>query len=178
LAKGTQRGAAGGSWVPTTCTKADLAVILDISTRAVTDWDLKGVLVRSGRGYETIPSIHAYIGALRQRATEKQSTTGRSLSDERAESERVARQINEIKLAQLRGDVLTVEEVTSSWSRFAAAVKGAVMAIPSKARSVIPHLTPHDAETMRDLCRDMLSELAEEVEAAVVSADPGKIDGK
>lgn len=170
-----KRGAAGGSWIPTQCTKADLAVLFDISTRAVTDWDQKGILVRMGRGYATIPSIHAYIKALRDRATEKQSSTGRSLADERAESERVSRQIDEIKLAKMRGEVMTLDEVSASWSMFAAAVKAAVLSVPGKARSSIPHLTPHDAETLRSLCRDILSELAEEVEAAVVSGDPEQI---
>lgn len=174
------RRAQGAEWLPDTCSKADLAVILGISTRAVSDWDTRGVLIRAAGGrYQTLPSINNYIAHLRDKKAGKSSETtktGRSLADEKAEAVRIDRQIKEIKLAQLQGDVLTLDEVTSSWGTFAASVKGMVLAIPGRARQTIPHLTAHDGETLKHIVRDMLTELATEAAAVVVGADAGKLD--
>lgn len=162
-----------GSFLPNTCSKADLAQIFDISTRAVTDWDSRGVLVRArakGR-YMTLPSVHAYIAALRTQASGRASSTGKSLSDERAETEKVQREIAQINLAKLKGEILTLEEITVSWTAFAGLVKQAVLAIPGKARQTIPHLTAHDAEVLRDVCRGLLLDLSEEAEATVIGGD-------
>ncbi|WP_378952100.1 hypothetical protein [Mesorhizobium sp. ANAO-SY3R2] len=170
-------GPVGGDWIPATCSKADLAVLLGISTRAITDWDQKGVLVRAtARGrYQTTPSIHGYLKALRDQAGGRASSTGKSLADERAETEKVGREIQKLKLAQMKGEVMTLAEIDASWSAFASAVKQMVLTIPGKARSTIPHLTAHDAEVLKKMCRDMLMDLAEEVETVVISGDPKAI---
>jgi hypothetical protein len=40
---------------------------------------------------------------------------------------------------------------------------------------MIPHLTAHDAETIRTLVKDMLNDLADEVEASVTAGDPSHV---
>lgn len=169
----------GGSWVPDTCSKADLSVILNVSTRAISDYHQKGYLVQApqrGR-YMTIPSIHGVIDKLRAAAAAKATSTGRSLQDERAETEALVRQIKAIELAKLKGEVLLQSEISEAWSNFASRVKQSVLAIPGKMRATIPHLTAHDAETVKRLCRDMLDDLADEVEATVVGGDKRDISG-
>lgn len=166
------RRAQGAEWLPDTCSKADLAVILGISTRAVSDWDTRGVLIRAAGGrYQTLPSINNYIGALREKkAGRKTSDSGEKLSEKEL-NQQVVRQINEVKLAQLRGDMLTVDEVTESWGKFATAVKGAVLSVPTRARRTIPHLTPHDGETLKRICRDILTDLARRTSEMVIGGD-------
>jgi phage terminase Nu1 subunit (DNA packaging protein) len=166
--------------LPQTCSKSDLAHILGISVRSVTDWDQKGVFKRAnGRGrYELVPSVNGYTGALREQAAGRASATGLQLTDERALTEQVVRQIKERELAKLKGETMTLSEVTDSWSMFASAVKAAVLSIPGKARGVIPHLTAHDGDVLKHMCRDILMDLAEEVEAAVVSGVPEEISGE
>lgn len=161
------------SGLPATCSKTDLARIIGVSVRAVSDWDQKGVFTRAeGRGqYELVASVSGYTSALREQAAGRASATGLQLTDERALTEKVVRQIKERELAKLKGETLTLSEVTDSWSLFAGAVKAALLAVPGKARSSIPHLTAHDAEVLRHMCRDILLDLAEEVEATVVSGD-------
>ncbi|RWM29415.1 hypothetical protein [Mesorhizobium sp.] len=166
--------------IPLTCSKGDLAHLLGISVRSVSDWDQKGVFVRAvGRGrFETVASVNGYTAALREQAAGRASATGQSLTDERALTEKVIRQIKERELAKLTGETLTLGEVTESWSMFAQTVRAAVLSIPGKARSTIPHLTAHDADVLKHLCRDILMDLAEEVEAAVVSGVPEEISGE
>lgn len=168
---------AEASLLPATCTGVQLAEILGIAPRNVREWAQKGVLVRAAGGrYAVQPSIKAYISHLREQAAGRATTHGGNLADERALLTATQRQIQELKLAQLRGDVLTLEEVSESWSSFATSVKGMVLALPGKARQTIPHLTAHDGETLKRICRDSLTELAQEVGAVVIGADEKVLD--
>jgi terminase small subunit / prophage DNA-packing protein len=158
-----------------TCSATELGYILDLNRRNVLDWAAKGVLVRAEGGrYLTIPSIQAYVKSLREQAAGRATSNG-ALSEEKAKLARTQREIADIKLAQLRGDVLTLAEVAESWSKFALAVKGAVLALPTKARSAIPHLTAHDGETLKRISRDTLSELSKQIEGIVIGGDAGKL---
>jgi len=166
------RRAQGAEWLPDTCSKADLAVILGISTRAVSDWDTRGVLIRAAGGrYQTLASINNYIAALREKKSNRGTLGPGEKLSEKELNQQVVRQINEVKLAQLRGDVLTLDEVSESWGKFATAVKGAVLSVPSRARKTIPHLTPHDGETLKRICRDILTDLARRTTEMVVGGD-------
>jgi phage terminase Nu1 subunit (DNA packaging protein) len=162
-------------WLPENISEAQMSALLGTNTRTVRDWAARGVLVKNGRQYAALESLHAYIHHLREQAAGRSTANGRTLADEKAEDVRIGRQIKELKLAQLRGEVLTLDEVTESWSNFAAAVRAAVLALPGKARSTIPHLTAHDAENLKRLCRNALSDLADEVEQVTVAADAKKI---
>ena len=165
----------GAEWLPETCSKADLAVLLGISTRAISDWDTRGVLIRAAGGrYQTLASLNNYIAHLRDKKAGKsadKTSTGRTLSDEKAETASIDRQIKEIKLAMLRGDVLTLDEVSESWGKFATAVKGAMLSLPTRARKTIPHLTPHDGETLKRICRDILTDLSRRTTEMVLGGD-------
>lgn len=163
----------GASWLPSTISRADIAVILGVSPRVITDWAAKGVLKQApekGR-YLTLPSIHAYMGALRDSAANRKTESGLSLADERARLTSTERQIAEIKLAQSRGEVLTLTEVSDAWGGLMASVKANMLALPSKARQTLPHLTAHDAVVLKQLCRDLLVAMSEDIEAGVVGAD-------
>lgn len=160
-------------WLPATISQAEVAELLGISTRVVRDYVSRGIIVSSpqpGR-YLTQPSLHGYLTSLRNKAMGRATEDGPSLTDERAKSEAVNRRIAEIKLAQLQGEVLTLDEVSAQWSQLCAQMRAAVLALPSKARSTIPHLTPHDGEALRLLAREVLATLAEEVEGGVIGAD-------
>lgn len=160
-------------WLPATVSQAELAELLGISTRVVRDYQSRGIIVLSpqpGR-YLTMPSINGYLTSLRNKAMGRASEDGPSLADERAKSEAVNRKIAEIKLAQLQGEVLTLDEVSEQWSLLCAQLRGAVLALPSRARSTIPHLTPHDGEVLRTLAREILTLMAEEVEFGVIGTD-------
>jgi len=166
-----------GQWIPDVCSKADLSLLLGISIRALGDLHAKGVLVPAAkRGtYQTIPSVNAYIDKIRAAAAGRSEEQRNPLNDERMHDVRVNRQISELKLAQLRGEMLSLDEVTESWTKFAAMVKSAALAIPSKARTQIPHLTAHDAETLKTLMKDMLNDLADEAADSVVGAEPDDV---
>ncbi len=163
----------GATWVPATCTKADLSVLLDLSPRALTDMDARGLLIRAAKNgtYQTIPTLHAVVNRLRNVAAGREKLGQSPAAEEKLLRERAERQTAELKLKQLRGEILTLDEVTESWSEFAGKVKAAMLSVPGKARSSIPHLTPHDAGELKVIVTDILNDLADEVEASVVSGD-------
>jgi len=169
-----------GYWIPDVCTKADLSVLLGISIRALADLDNKGVLVRAPkRGtYQTRASVLAYIERLREVAAGRSADQRSPLADERLKTERVAREIQEVKLAQLKGEILSLDEVSESWSNFASVIRSALLALPGKARTQIPHLTAHDAETIRQLVKDTLNDLADEVSASVIAGEATDVEEK
>lgn len=166
-----------GHWIPATCSKRDLSVLLDLSIRTLTDLAATGILIPAAKNgtFQTGPSVKNYIEKLRKAAANRADEQRNPLNDERMADVRVNRQISELKLAQLRGEMLSLDEVTESWTKFAALIKQAALGIPSKARSQIPHLTAHDAETLKTLMKDMLNDLADEVADSVVGGEPDDV---
>jgi phage terminase Nu1 subunit (DNA packaging protein) len=168
----TKEGTTGPlAWLPATCSKADVAALLGVSLRAAGDLAATGVLVQAEqRGfYQVLPSIHAYHDRLRASAAGRGSST--ALADERLRNESVQREMNELKLAEIKGEILTLSEVSGAWTAYTRLVKAMFLAMPGKARSTIPHLTAHDQETLRQIAVDGLNELAEEIEVGLVGAD-------
>lgn len=159
---------------------ADMARLIGINYRAVQDFTARQILVRApGRGLWMMQSVNAYCEHLRKLAQGHATSTGTSLADERALRERTLREIDELKLKQIKGEFLSLEEVSQAWSGLARMLRIAVLGIPSKARSTLPHLTPHDAETLKHLCREVLEQLAEEIEGdGAVGAEPEPLTKK
>lgn len=162
-----------GHWIPETCTRADLAVLLGLTKQAVDKLAQSGILESAGvHGlYLTKKSVHNYAERLRMTASGRTEETRNPLTQERMQTEKITRQIKEIELAKMRGEILTLDEVAESWSNLAAAMKSAMLALPGKARTNIPHLTPHDGETLKKLVKDILNDLADEVEASVIGGN-------
>lgn len=163
-----------GHWIRETCTKADISRLTGVSIRALTDLDARGILVRGPRNgsYRTIPSLHSYISGLRETAAGRSKELQNPLNDERLLSERADREMKELRLAQLKGEVLTFQEISESWSTFASLVKARLLTVPGKARVQIPHLTAHDGEVLKMLVKDLLNDLSDEIEASVIGGDP------
>lgn len=166
-----------GAWIHETVTKAELSMLLHVSIRGLADLDNRGILVRAAKKgtYQTLPTMKSYISQLQERAAGRYKANENPATQEKHIRDRIEREISELKLAQMRGEIITLAEASEAWSGFATKVKASMMSISSKARSKIPHLTAFDAETIKDICRDELTDLAEEVRAAVPSGDADAI---
>ena len=169
-----QRKAEHGSWIPETCTKAELSILLGLSIRTLTDLAAKGVLVPGTKKgtFNTKASVQAYVGNLREVAASRSEQQQSPLNSERLLTEKVIRQIKEIELAERRGEMLSLDEISENWSSFARKVKATFLGLPTKLRQKMPHLTAADGEAIRKVVRRSLQDLAKEVEASVVAGDP------
>ena len=65
-----------------------------------------------------------------------------------------------LKNAMLRRELLSAVEVERSWSDTLRRVRSRVLAVPSRLRQVLPHLTTHDAQAIEAELRAALEDLA------------------
>jgi len=142
-------------------TAAQLAKVFGCHERRIFELANKGIVVRAkakGR-FEFLPSIHAYIAHLEKIAAGREGDN--TLASVRTELEKEKTENFRLKNAALRSDLVSREEITEGWLRIVKAVRGAVLAIPTKARQKLPHLTAHDGEALAKICRDALTDVAE-----------------
>jgi phage terminase Nu1 subunit (DNA packaging protein) len=166
-------------WLPEACSVSQFAGLISVGVPTVTALKAKGILRLDDKDRILVrPSLLSYLNDLRDKAAGKAESGGASLALERARLTRLQAEEQEIRNRKLRGDMLDAEEVGEAWGRVMRSVRGAVMAIPSKARMKLPHLTPTDGERIRDLCREVLEDAATEIESIADytgGADPNEI---
>ena len=155
-------------------TRQQMRVIIGISDRVFRDMIATGIVVlgdspRDVLSHETLNNYHEH---LRDKAMGKATSSGISLADARAEREIVEREIAQMKLATLKGQTMTSEEISASWMQFAVSVRSKFLGLPGKLRAQMSHLTAHDGEAMRRIIRSELEDLADEVSATVIGAEP------
>lgn len=160
-------------------TQKEMAELLGCSSKTITDYVNDGLMVKApGRGrYFTKQSVLNVLNKLRD-ASRGQRNSTTSYQQERTKTEKIKREREQILLKKAKGEMLTLEEVQESWSDFARIVKTQILGFPTRLRTVIPHLTDHDGETLRTECREMLSVMAEEIEDTVIVGDPEAISSE
>lgn len=83
-----------------------------------------------------------------------------SLTAERARLAKEQADAAELKNAILRRDLVAASDVEREWSAILRKVRAAVMAVPSRMRQTLPHLTAHDVQVLDAELRRVLEELA------------------
>lgn len=96
----------------------------------------------------------------------------RSLTEERAELTRVKREVEEIKLKKLQGELIPVEEAKAAWSMVVAAAKARLRAIPT---SAAPKMDGMDVQEREDLLREAIDEALIELSQGI--SDSGSLRG-
>jgi phage terminase Nu1 subunit (DNA packaging protein) len=155
-------------------TVSQFAVHIGIRTRGVYELIETGVVVKGDNGKVLVDESRLrYIAHLR----DAKAKHGGGLADARAKLAEAQLVEQTLKNQKMLGDLISVGDASVAWGRFATVVKSSVLAIPSRARAMIPHLTAHDGQTLRQLCTDILTEAAENLEGGdVVGADRGSIE--
>lgn len=149
-----------------------LANLFDCDVRTIQNLAKDGVVIKAGRGeYVLAASIRNYVRHLRGVAA------GRTGSDESidaitegAKLKREQRRNYELKNAILEGQAVRIEDIQPAWARVARTLRAAVLAIPSKTRYSLPHMTPEDQSVLEQICRDQLEDAAVTDEAPTLEA--------
>lgn len=133
-----------------------------MSDRSIRDLAARGVVERDARGrYPLEASIARYCNHLREMAAGRSGDDGsRSLVSERARLAKAQADEREAKLAAMRGELLPAGEVLEEWSSIMCQVRAGMLAVPSRVRQRLGHLTADDGEIIDQEIRDVLSELA------------------
>jgi phage terminase Nu1 subunit (DNA packaging protein) len=108
--------------------------------------------------------ISANISPTRSAAQSDQSTLPfAAVPDASAERVRLLREQADaaaLKNAALRRELVPAAEVEREWSAIMRRMRAAVLAIPSRMRQTLPHLTAHDVAAMDGELRRVLEDLA------------------
>lgn len=141
---------------------ADLCALLDISPAALTDLKKKGIAVHLKHdSYDLWTTITAYTAHLRSMAArwgseaEAEGLTAARARLAREKADEAAR-----RNAVARGALVEAAEVTRAWAEVLRKVRAQVLAVPSRLRSSLPHLTAADVAIMDREIRDTLEGLA------------------
>lgn len=139
----------------------DLGTMIGVSARMVLNLHERGIVVKASRGrYRVAESVKNYCAHLRATAA------GRGGEDEAktltAERTRLAREQADqtaLKNAALRRDLVPAAEVEREWSEVLRRVRSGCMAIPSRIRQSLAHLTVYDVQTIDAEVRAVLAEI-------------------
>ncbi len=146
-----------------TCSAGELAKLFGIQPRAIQALAAKGAVARATHGrYRRDDSIRTYCTHLRESAAGRLAREG----GDDVLSASAGLKIEQTMLARARrrvleGAVIDVERLQPLWTRHARVVRASVLAIPSRARAALPHLSAFDAAKIEEITRDALTDLAQ-----------------
>ncbi|MEM0978429.1 MAG: terminase small subunit [Pseudomonadota bacterium] len=148
--------------MPELCVSSkEMAVILGISDRKVRDLAANGLLTRTAPGKYAVDSIALYAEHLRKIAAGRGNESF-DLTAERARLTAAQADKAALQAATLRGEMVPVDAVTAEWSHICHAIRAAVMAVPSRVRQQLPHISAADAAVVDGEIRLALIELADD----------------
>lgn len=139
----------------------DLCDLLEITPATLTGLCKRGLAVKIGHdAYDLTATVTAYIVHLRAAASgrggEEHSLT---LAGERVRLARAQADAQEVKNRMIAGELVPAVEVAREWADVLRGVRSQVLAVPSRIRSSLPHLTAQDVAQIDRELRDTLTEM-------------------
>ena len=143
-------------------TAADLAEILGVSKRAISDYVERGIIVKTGRNrFDLRKSVQLYCEHLRGIAAGRGGDNVDTLATERARLAREQADQAAMKNAAMRKELIPAAEARQEWVSIARRIRNVVMSVPSRCRQMLPHLTTYDVDLIDSEIRAALAELGE-----------------
>lgn len=139
---------------------AVLGAWLGISRQAVDAQAKAGVIARSSRGFDLPATVRQYCEHLRATAARWGGDRANDLTAERARLAREQADGHALKNAQLRGELVEVAEAEREWNDTLRSVRSCLLAVPSRVRQRLGHLSAADVEVIDREVRDVLEEAA------------------
>lgn len=142
-------------------TGLELGRLIRVSEQTVRDLARKGIVVRKGRGaYDLAQSVGNYSDHLREMAAGRGGESGiNTLTAERARLAREQADTAAQKNAAMRRELVSAAEVERGWVEIVRASRAAILALTSRIRGRLPHLTAADAKVIDGEIRDALATL-------------------
>src|SRR5690606_3014053 len=142
-----------------------LGRLVGLSTRRLRELAESGVIPRERGRYRLPDAVAAYTAHLREIAAGRASTGDRGetldLVHERAALARRQREAVELKLARDRGELVDAEAVKREFVGMVTTARNQLLAVPTKAKARVPHLSIGDIEILEDLVAEALAEVAD-----------------
>lgn len=147
-----------------TVNSAALEKIVGVSDRRIRQLAEENIIVRAAKGrYKLMESIRNYILSLKVSIEAAESDTpdgGLDLDAEKAIHERVKRQISELKLKTMKGELHKSEDVERVMTDMLVAMKTKLLSLPSKLAPML--ISRNDIDYVREaIMREVLEALNE-----------------
>jgi terminase small subunit / prophage DNA-packing protein len=139
----------------------DLCILLGIQSGALTDLKHRGLAVHLGHdAYDLEATVTGYVQHLRSIAAGRGDADGvANLTTERARLAKEQADAQALKNAVLRGEYVPAGEVERAWADTLRALRSRLLAVPSRLRQSLQHLTTGDVTLIDRELRDALQEL-------------------
>jgi phage terminase Nu1 subunit (DNA packaging protein) len=98
----------------------------------------------------------------KRRGSGRRGATGESYEAARRRKETALADLREQEVKKRREESVDIEEVARAWGAVAREVRSGVMAVTSRIRARLPHLTAHDASVIDEELRAALQALADD----------------
>lgn len=146
-----------------TASGPELADLLGVSVETVCALALKNIVIRVSRGrYDMPESVRRYCAHLREVAAGRGGEKGvLDLTEQRARLASEQADLAALKAAQIRGELVPAGEVEARWRGVLTALRSRLLAVPSRVRSRVPHLSQTEVDALDGEIRDALVELSE-----------------
>ena len=140
---------------------ADLCELLAISSGMLTQLKHKGIAKHLGRDvYDLTGTVTAYVTHLRHVAAGWGGEEAKlTLTGERARLARAQADAQELKNATLRDELVRAEDVLRQWEDVLRGLRSELLALPSRLRADLGHLTTQDVDAIDRRLRDTLSQI-------------------
>jgi phage terminase Nu1 subunit (DNA packaging protein) len=139
----------------------ELAQLFGVSAHTVYDPARRGIVVKAAPGrYDVESSTQRYCAHLRAMAARHGSEEAAlDLAGEPARLAKEQADAHALRNASLRGTLVPAADVERRWSDVLRRVRSSMLAVSSRVRQRLPHLTSHDGTAIDDEIRAALTEL-------------------
>jgi phage terminase Nu1 subunit (DNA packaging protein) len=153
---------------PKSLRKKDFGALVGVSPGRVTHMIKQGLPVEPDGRIDVARGkqwIRENVNPTRSAAQSKQGDLPFAAQlDAAAEHARLAKEradTQALKNAQLRKELVAAEDVEREWASMIRTARSALLAVPSRLRQIIPHLTAEEVEAIDGELRRVLKELAD-----------------
>jgi phage terminase Nu1 subunit (DNA packaging protein) len=141
-------------------TTGELAQRLGLSSRRVATLASENVIVRTSRGFDESEAIRAYSSHMRRSATGKRGDGKAGGGEERRRLAAAQADVLELKLARERGSLVDAGEAERALASIVLKTRDAILRVPDRLASQLPHLSRTDVEAIDRALRQALTELS------------------
>ncbi|SDL09345.1 terminase small subunit [Paracoccus chinensis] len=142
---------------------AGLCDLLGLSPAALTNLKQRGIAVHHGRdAWNLEETVRNYVQHLRGTASGRGGEQHvESLTSERARLAKEQADAQSLKNAERRGELVSAASVLAGWSDTLRGLRARLMALPSRLRADLPHLSASDVALIDRELRSTLEALAD-----------------
>lgn len=156
----------------------DLANLFGLSERSISNLTNNGIVHRIGRNrYHLARSVQLYCESLKELAVRKAASETNDEAREKARYVKEQADREALKNAATRRELISVNDVQREWGEIARKIRNGLLAVPSRVRQTLGHLTSYDVDLIDREIRSVLTGLGHDSIGHDRTVAIGSLDG-